>query len=75
MLLFVEVDRVVLLVVQSDTGFILADSLVGECLEEIGPLVDNNVVLLVGIILIFQLEVVGGKLLDGQIGSANGSLK
>ena len=72
--LLVVPDGVVLLVVESDAGLVLSDSLVVERLNEVGPLVDDDVVLDVGVLLILDLEVVGGELLDGEVGAADGTL-
>lgn len=48
--------------------------MVGKCLEEVDAFVDHDVVLDVGVLLILDLEVVGGELLDGEVGGADGAL-
>lgn len=71
---FIVPDWVVLLVVESDAGLVLGHSLVVERLDEVDSLINDNVVLDVGVLLILELEVVGGELVDGKVGSADGAL-
>lgn len=61
----IKVDSVVLLVVESDACRVFADTLVVDGLDEVLPLIDNNFVFLVGIVFIFDFELIGGELLDG----------
>ena len=62
------------MVVESDAGLVLGDSIVVECLDEVDALVDDDVVLDVGVLLILELEVVGREDLDGKVGAADGAL-
>lgn len=67
-------DCVVFLVVEADACLVLGDSLVLEGLEEVGAFVDDDVVLDIGVLLILDFEVVGGELLDGEVGGADRAL-
>ena len=48
-------------------------SLVGHGLKQDFCLVDDDILLDVGVLLIFELEIVGGEDLYGEVGSADGS--
>ena len=61
------------MVIESNSSLMLADSIVGKCFKEVGFFINDNVMLDVGVLLIFKLEVVAGKLFNGKVGSANSS--
>ena len=70
----VVVDGVILLIIESDACLVLADSIVAECLQDVGPLVYNNLVGLVGVFVVDQIEFVLRQLLNGEVGAAEGAL-
>lgn len=70
----VEVRDIVLLVVEADSGLILADALVSQCFQQISTLVDNNLILLGGVFFVIELVLVAGELLDGEVGPTQGAL-
>ena len=74
MVLLALSNSVVFLVVEPNSSFVFGDSVVGECLEEVGLLIHNHIVLDIGIFLILELEVVLGELLDGQVGGKDSTI-
>lgn len=69
--ILVVVDGVVLLVVESDASFVLADAFVSKGLEEIDSLIDDNLVGDIGVSFIDEVELVSRQLLDGEVGAAD----
>lgn len=68
-----KVDGEILLVVESDAFFMLADTLVADGLNEVDSFIDNDFVFFVGIFFIFKFEVVLWECLDGEIGGTDGT--
>lgn len=64
---------VVLLIVKSNSGFVLANSMISEGLQEVQSLVDDNFMSNAGILFVNQIEFVLGHRLNRKIGSADGS--
>ena len=62
---------VVLLIVKTDAGLVLADSLVGEGLQQVDALVHHDLVSLIGVLVVNQIELVAGEFLDGEVGAAD----
>jgi hypothetical protein len=62
------------LIVETDSGLVLGDSLVPEGLKQVHSLINNDVVLDIGILFVLNFEVVGGEQLDGEVGSTDGAL-
>lgn len=60
-------DSVVLLVVETNACWVLGNSIVLHGIDEVFALIDNDVMLNIRVFLIFDLEVVGWELLDGQV--------
>jgi hypothetical protein len=65
-------DRVVLLVVEADAGGVGRAAAVLHGVDEDFALVDNDLVGLGGVILVLEVELVGGEGLNRQVGGQNG---
>lgn len=67
--LVIKACHVVFLVVETDARDVAGDSPVREGVEEVGPLVHDVLVLLVGVHGVLDHDFVLGELLDGQVRS------
>ena len=74
MIVLVVAHGIVLLVVQSQAGGVLGTTVVLHGLNEVGALVDNDLVGLGGVVFILEVELIGGELLDRQVGGQEGSV-
>jgi hypothetical protein len=61
-------DGIVLLVIESEAGWVLGPAVVLHSLDEVFALIDDDLVGLGGILLVLEFKLVGGEGLDGQVG-------
>lgn len=62
------------MVVKTNTGLALRDTVVAESLDQVDTLINDDVMKDVGVLLILDLEVVGRELGDGKVGGTDGAL-
>lgn len=62
---------VVFLVIQSDTLFMFSNTIIRQSLQKVNSFIDNDFCDFSSIV--FQIEVVLGQLLDGEVSGANGT--
>jgi hypothetical protein len=67
-------DGVVLLIVETDASFVFSYSSITEGFKEVVALVNDDVVLDVGVLLILDLEVVRRELSNWEVGATDRSL-
>jgi len=71
---FFIIYSVILLVVKSDALFMFGNTIVSDGFNEVDSLINDNLMLCVWIIFVFEFEIILWKCLNGEIGSTDSTL-
>lgn len=72
--ILIESDWIVLLIVKSQTSWMLSSSIISHGFDEVLSFIDNNFVWLGGIVFVFKVKLIWRKGLNGQVSGQDSSI-